>query len=177
MSVWRLMPSREKHNGQPKLSAGRCFMRSEIILLQVLAVLENNRNYEYQTTFFANNVALCFCVEQLQLRVRCARNFRTNPLKKDGAQMSLDLKAPHLFNGRDQSMKLDTTQFNLSSGQFALEFLLQNSSNTQSTLLGVFDNGHSQGLSIDLNTNEQDRPAPGLTRFFLRDLERPRTSL
>ncbi len=78
--------------------------------------------------------------------------------------------APRQFDGVAQFMKIEPPRLNLSNGQFTLEWVLQTSSDAQSSLLGVFDEGKNQGISLDLNTNEQDRHTPGLTRFFLRDL-------
>lgn len=58
-------------------------------------------------------------------------------------------------------------------GLSSFEFALRASSTSRGTLLGAFDVGQSQGLSIDLNTDADDAPSPGSTRFFLRDASGP----
>ncbi|BCM94452.1 hypothetical protein IAD21_06359 [Abditibacteriota bacterium] len=77
------------------------------------------------------------------------------------------------FNGTNQYVSIPNRQLGPSLSKFSLEFVLKTSSTARSTLLGVFDEGITQGISLDLNTNAQDQVMPGSTRFFLRDLTGP----
>lgn len=110
-------------------------------------------------------LAFGFCTHGAQ----AAPNDFSQIAKNNGASVQLNFDGVQTFDGRNQMAPLDR-EMGAALGQFSLEFVFQTSSTQRSTLLGVFDEGQTQGLSIDLNTDENDNYSPGITRFFLRDL-------
>lgn len=87
----------------------------------------------------------------------------------DFAQTRSANRSVREFDGQSQTAPLPRAM-GASMNRFALELVLKINSRERGTLLGSFDTGQSQGVSVDLNTNENDTFSAGSTRLFLRDL-------